>query len=116
MVKNRLVGSEPRWGRESFWLLCILSSKGSAPFVTWTTQVALSCSCCFGSLSLGGNRVWSGKTWVRVLALPLSSCVNLGKSFNLCDSSFPYLENGTDASCFPGWLKRIKYDRRGTAI
>lgn len=116
LVKNRLVGSEPWWGRESFWLLCILYSIGSVPFVTRTTQVPLNCSCCFGNLSLSGDRVWSGKTWLRVLALPLSSCINLGKSLNLCDSSFPYLENGTNTSCFTGQLKRIKYDRRGTAI
>lgn len=96
---------EPWRGRASLCLLCILYSIGSAPFVTRTTQVLLYCSRCFETLSLGGDRVWSGKTWVRVFTLLLSSCINLGKSLSVCDSSSPYLENGTSTSCFTGQLR-----------
>lgn len=39
MVKDRLVESEPQWGRKSLWVLCIPSTVEPAPFVTWTTQI-----------------------------------------------------------------------------
>ena len=38
MVKDSLVGPEPSWGRESFWVLCILNPVESTPFVTQTAQ------------------------------------------------------------------------------
>lgn len=33
------------------------------------------------------------KTWVQISALPLSSCVILGKLINLSERHFPHLQN-----------------------
>lgn len=56
------------------------------------------------------NGAWNGKTWVRVRALPFSSCRNLGKSLNLGDSLFPHLENGA-ATCSPVRLRGLSEKR-----
>lgn len=50
----------------------------------------------------------SGLEWKGLGSGPLpalSSFIILGKSFNFCDASFPYLENGTSTSCFTGRLR-----------
>ena len=44
------------------------------------------------------------KTWVPILALPLSSCVILGKSLNLSGAQLPLLRNGDDNRHFSGLL------------